>query len=211
MFTFTASPFAIPGAVSAMCRNTWDDLAAPGSNWSGPARLAIAAQARAARLGTDHVDDTLAGPVQEKVRLLAAVPAVTTREWVADAVSAVGEPAYVELVGIVARVIAIDTLCRLVGVDPEPFPVAVTGQPAAVPPRGMPRRGKAWVAMTGIPVPPNVLSLVPPAMEATNATAEALYMTGAQMDDPDTTIDGLHRTQIEIVATSVSHSNECFY
>jgi hypothetical protein len=36
-------------------------------------------------------------------------------------------------------------------------------------------------------------------------------MTGAQMESPDTTIDGLHRTQIETVATSVSFANECFY
>lgn len=211
MFTFAASPFVIPTAVSAMCRDTWNALAAPGSNWSGSARLAIAAQARAARLGTESVGDTLTGTMRETVRVLAGEPAITTRKWVAAAVSSAGEPAYVELVGIVARVIAIDTFTRLVGVDPEPFPAALPGAPAAAPPNGVPHRGKAWVAMTGVPVPPNVLSLVPPAMEATNATAEALYMTGAQMDDPDTSIDGLHRTQIEIVATSVSHSNECFY
>lgn len=65
--------------------------------------------------------------------------------------------------------------------------------------------------MTGFPVPPFALSIVSAEMEATNAAASALYMTGKDMDDPDITIDGLHRTQIETVAVTVSHRNECFY
>jgi hypothetical protein len=126
-------------------------------------------------------------------------------------VASVGEPAYIELIGLVARVIAIDTFSRLVDADLEPFPSPVPGEPVAVPPRGPRQRSKSWVAMHDLPVPPNVLSLVPPSQEATNATAEALYMTGAQMEDPDVTIDGLHRTQIEVVASSVSHANNCLY
>lgn len=211
MFTFAASPFKIPQAIVAMCRDTWGALAAPGSSWSGAERLAIAARARSARLGTEPAADMLTPHVHGTVRVLAATPATTSEAWVAAAVDPVGEAAYIELVGIVARVVAIDTFTRLVGVFPEPFPAPRPGQPVATSPHGVPRRGKAWVAMTDVPVPPNVFSLVPLAQTATNATAVCLYMTGPQMDDPDTTIDGLHRTQMEIVATSVSHSNECFY
>jgi hypothetical protein len=211
MFTFAASPFHVGETLSTMCRATWEGLAGPGSSWSGAERLAIAARARATRIGLVPGHDELPEPAREAIRVLAAVPAGTTEQWVSATVGGLGEPAYVELVGVVARVVAVDTFTRLLGVTPEPLPEPRPGSPAEVPPVGTPRRGRAWVAMTDVPVPPNVLSLVPPAQSATNATAVALYMTGAQMDDPDTTIDGLHRTQIEVVATSVSHANECFY
>jgi hypothetical protein len=209
MFSFAASPFEVPAQVVAMCRDTWTGFATPGSYWSGAERLAIAQHARSARLGTDVAADSLPAQVRETVRVLGAVPSTTTQPWVGDAVAAMGEPAYVELVGIVARVVAVDTFTRLLGVDPEPFPQALPGQPEPSVRRG--RRGKAWVAMTDVPVPPNVLSVVPLAQAETNATGAALYMTSAQMQDPDTMIDGLHRTQMEIVATSLSHANECFY
>ena len=110
-----------------------------------------------------------------------------------------------------ARVVAVDTFTRVLGVEPQPFLAPDAGDPQHEPPPEKTRKGKAWVNMTGFPVPPNVLSLVPSERTATNLTAETLYMTGAQMEDPDISIDGLHRTQIETVATTVSHGNECFY
>jgi hypothetical protein len=149
--------------------------------------------------------------VKETVRTLAATPSATSETFVDACVAAVGEPAYIELVGLVARVVAVDTFTRLVGVAPEPLPGPKEGEPVPVSPRGSARKAKTWVAMTGLPIPPNALSLVPPAQQATNATAETLYMTGAEMDDPGTTIDGLHRTQIEVVASAVSYANNCFY
>jgi hypothetical protein len=211
MFTFAGSPFEIPSTIADMCRDTWAGIAMPGCAWSGSDRVAIASRARAARLGAEPLADHLPPAAQEAVRVLAATPAFTSREWVQEVVAAIGEPAYVEVLGLVARVVAVDTFTRLVGVAPEPFPQPHMGQPTAVAPHGPLERDATWVAITGSAVPPNVLSLVPPAQAETNATAEALYMTGAQMESPDTTIDGLHRTQIETVATSVSFANECFY
>jgi hypothetical protein len=211
MFTFATSVFAIPPTIVSMCRDTWAGIAAPGSAWSGPDRVAIAGLARNSRLKVDAPVEGLTPVVEHTVRTLASTPAATSQEFVETCVAEVGECAYVELVGLVARVVAVDTFTRLVGVAPEPFPQPANGEPSPVPPRGTAKRAKTWVAMTDLPVPPNVLSLVPPAQTATNTTAETLYMTGAQMESPDTTIDGLHRTQIEVVASSVSHANNCCY
>ena len=194
-----------------MCDATWDGLARPGAGFTGTERIAIARRARAGRLGRTQPDDTLAPALTEVVGTLAATPAVTSQPWVEDAVEALGEVQYLEVVGIVARVVAVDTFTRVVGVDPQSFPEPIGGDPTPVERSPKARKGRAWVNMVGFPVPPHVLSLVPPEMDATSATAEALYMTGAQMEDPDTSIDGLHRTQIETVATTLSHRNECFY
>lgn len=211
MFDFSDSPFTVPEAIRKMSHDTWHGLAMPGWSWTGAERLAIAQQARTHRL-TGRADAAgLPEAAAEATRVLAAAPATTSRSWIDGIVDALDEPAYVEIVGIVARVVAIDTFTRLVGCEPQPFAQPVAGDPEPVVAPSKARKGKAWVTMAGFPVPPNVLSLVPGEQAATNATAEALYMTGPQMEDPDTTIDGLHRTQIETVATTVSHGNECFY
>ncbi len=211
MFDFAESPFDIPQSIADMCRRTWEDLAEPGTTWTGADRIAIAERARDTRLDRGGVSTGLPRAAVDVVDLMAGAPATTSREWIDGVVAELGEQAYLEIVGIVARVVAIDTFTRLVGVAPEPFPEASPGPAVAEPPPAKARKGKAWVNMAGFPVPPNVLSLVPKAQRATNLTAETLYMTGAQMESPDTTIDTLHRTQIEVVATTVSHGNECFY
>ena len=212
MFSLSTAVLPVPPSIEAMGEATWAGVAQPGSWWTGEERVAIATMARAARLGADARDtDGLPDRAVDAVRMLAATPAHTSRAWVDSIVDAIGETRYVEIVGIVSRIIATDTFTRMLGVEPIPFPAPEPGAPAQPPEPEKARKGKQWVRMAGFPVPPFVLSLVPPEQRATNTTEHALYMTGEQMESPDTTIDGLHRTQIETVATTVSHSNECFY
>jgi hypothetical protein len=211
MSPFETAPLPVPGAIRDMCERTWDDLAGPGSSWTGSERIAVAARARAVRLGADPEPSRLPSAAITAAGVLAAHPAGTSREWVDAVVADIGKAGYVEIAGIVARVIAIDTFTRLLGVAPMPLPTPRPGDPAPVEPPQSAREGNTWIPMAGFPIPPFVLSLVPPEQTATNATATALYMTGEKMEDPDIVIDGLHRTQIEVVATTVSHRNECFY
>ncbi len=211
MFEFSSSPLNIPAAIADMRRRTWQGLAEPGATWSATDRTAIADRARTVRLGRNAVTVDIPGAARNAVDRLAGTPATTSRDWIDATVAEIGEQAYVEIAGIVARVVAVDTFTRLMGVDPEPFSKPADRPSQPEPPPAKARKGKAWVNMVGFPVPPNVLSLVPSEQLATNLTAETLYMTGAQMEDPDITIDGLHRTQIEVVATTLSHGNECFY
>jgi hypothetical protein len=61
------------------------------------------------------------------------------------------------------------------------------------------------------PSAPHVLGPVPATEAALNDLCNALYTTEEQIGDPTFSRGDLHRTQIELVAAAVSHSNECFY
>ncbi|MDH3500181.1 MAG: hypothetical protein OEM97_08670, partial [Acidimicrobiia bacterium] len=172
MFSFAAGPFDVPDSVRQMCVDTWERLTRPGTSWTGTQRLAITRRARAERLGSAPHHSDLPQAADEAAAVLGARPATTSADWVTRIVSDLGEAQYIELLGIVARVVAIDTFTRLIGVEPQPFPAAVKGDPIPEPPVGTTRRSTAWVSMCGFPVPPNVLSLVPAAQHDTNATAE---------------------------------------
>ncbi len=145
----------------------------------------------------------------EVAAFIAATPARTTRDGVESWMAALGEAAYVEVLGIVARTVAVDTFHRTLGLDPPAWPDPEPGEPSR---RGVAtKRGRAWVGMVGFAVPPNTLSAAPSEQAAANRLEAAFYMTGAQMDSPDQRRGDLHRTQIEVVATTVSHCNDCFY
>ncbi|MBW3613874.1 MAG: hypothetical protein KY439_01000 [Actinobacteria bacterium] len=121
-----------------------------------------------------------------------------------------GELRYIELVGIVARVVAVDTFTRLLGRDLLPLPESVPGGATHDAPPANLRRNRTWVSMA-MPVPPSVLGAVPAAMAAMNDLCDHLYMPPAEMGDPDWQRRRLHRTQMELVAATVSHQNQCFY
>ncbi len=126
-------------------------------------------------------------------------------------VEELGEEKYVEVLGIATRVVASDTFCRLLGSEPEPFLDPQPGRPSRerVDPR--PKKIKSWIAVGNALVPPFTQALVPSENDATNALVETLYMTGEEMADPDFRRGDLHRTQIEMAASTLSYENECFY
>jgi hypothetical protein len=194
----------------AAFERVWSELGRPGTWWTGDQRVAIAAAARRAFQGDDTADPDLPRAASAAAHRIAAEPAAASEAWVAEVIEGLGELRYVELVGIVARVVAVDTFCRLTGrgvVDlPEPSP----GQPSREPPPSGLRRNRAWVSMA-VPKPPHVLGAVPAAEVAMIDLTDRLYMTDAQMADPDFRRGDLHRTQMELVAATVSHGNECFY
>jgi len=193
-------------------RATWTWIAAPGAWWDGAERVEIASAARAARetAGTPVHHDALPPATVEAVAMIAASPAAVTEAWVTRICDTIGEPRYVELVGIVAVVSAIDTFYRLTGRPLSPLPQAQPGEPSReAAPEGL-RRNRTWVRMV-MPVPPFVLGAVPSVMAAMNDLSDVLYMPHGEMGDPDWRRRDLHRTQIELVAASTSHVNECFY
>lgn len=211
MFALNQSVVPVGAEVRDLFARTWRQIAAPGTWWNGPERIAIAQMARKQRRGEATRDPLLSEAGNDAVALLATRPAATTQGWVDTTVAALSLGRYVELVGIVSNVVAVDTVTRLVGCELEPFPEPLPGAPSGEPvPAGVGKRS-AWIAMESPPVPPNVLAAVPEAQRAMIDVTEALYMTGPEMADPDITISGLHRTQIELVATTTSHGNECFY
>ncbi len=211
MFAFEQSPVTVAPQVRQLFLRTWSHIAAPGTWWTGPERIAIAHLARANRRGSEDRDPLLPAAANDAVARLAATPATTTRVWVDAVVDGIGLGRYIELVGIVSEVVAIDTVTRLLGCDLESLPTPLPGTPSHDPVPAAVKKRSAWVAMASPPIPPNVLAAVPAAQRTMIDLTEALYMTGPEMADPNITKDGLHRTQIELVATTTSLANECFY
>ena len=142
--------------------------------------------------------------------VVGARPQDPTEAWVTEMVAALGEGAYVEAVGVSSRVVAVDTFRRLLGLEAEPFPEPDRVEPDRVWPAGL-KKGRTWVSMPQFAPPPFVLGAVPREADDQNDLSDVLYMTGEEMADDDFIRRGLHRMQIELVATTTSHANECFY
>lgn len=230
MFDVLDDP-AVRPEVAAAVRRAWAHIAATGEWWTGPERIAIAATARAAATdGRDGADDPhrgaedppdggaprpsgvprLPAPAREAAARIAARPASVTERWVRAQVEALGLERYVELVGVVARTTAVDTLTRLLDAPPEPWPEPADGQPRRRRADDL-RDGPAWVPMGRFRAPPIVLAAVPAEVEAQNDLSDVLYMPGAAMERLDAWRGPLHRAHLETVATTVSHANQCFY
>lgn len=176
---------------------------------TGAQRVAVAHVARAACGGTRHRGQSIDDATADVAAFIAATPAHTTGDQVGSWVLALGEGPYVEVVGVVARTVAVDTLHRTLGLAVPAIPDPQPGMPRREPVKT--KRGRAWVGMAGFEVPPNTLSGSPSEQAAANQLEAGFYMTGEQMQNPDQHRGRLHRTQIELVAASLSHANECFY
>lgn len=208
MSSFDSHRFPARADLAALLSDAWQAFGKPGTWYTATERIRFAELARSARTGLDvEVTD----PASEVTVVIAARPTSTTQSWVDEMVEAVGEEQYVELMGISARVVMGDTFLRLLGLDPVPFPDPRPGQPSRerVDPR--PKRIRSWIAVGPALVPPFTQVLVPDENAITYPLIEALYMTGQDMEDPDFQRADIHRTQIELVAATVSHGNECFY
>jgi hypothetical protein len=187
----------------------WVRLGLPGATWTGPERIGIAAEARAAR-GGDLPSGPMPEPVRRVAHAVAVAPADIRRDRVAEFVGDGFTVAhYVELVGIVARVVAIDTFHSVVGVPPPPLPAPETGPPTgAVEPAA--RTGRAWVPMiTGATIVDS-LSLVPAENDELVEVNRLMYLDVARIFDV-TAVRALTRPQMELIAARTSFVNECFY
>lgn len=191
---------------------SWAELARPGAWWTAEERVAIAEIARAAvsAAGARHAAAALPQRAVDAATVIASTPGQTSEGWVSDVCEAIGELPYVELVGIVARVAAIDTFHRLAAWPLTALPEPEPGEPTHEPPPEGARKNRTWVSMV-MPSAPFVLGAVPSALTAMNDLTDVLYMPMNEMSDPDWRRGELHRTQVELVAASTSHVNECFY
>lgn len=198
----------IPG-LGARLDERWRRLGEAGARWTGAERVAMIRDARATRDGESPSGD-LDGVATRAVQAVAARPASIRKHWVDSIIADGMEPAsYVELVAVVSRTVAIDTTVESLGLDREPPPGPVAGEPTdEIDSRA--GRVKAWVPMVGGASITQALSLVP----AENAELErlhgALYLTFEEMADPRPD-KALTRPQMELVAARTSAFNECFY
>jgi len=228
-------------------RRAWTRLARPGTWWTGAERVAIAAESRAAtRCAICRERKTALSPFslegahdQADTGLLsaAAIDAVhrlvtdatrLTQTWVERlADDGVPDTHYVELLSIVVSVRSIDAFHRAMGIEPEPLPEPIAGEPSLRRPESA-APGEAWIPMLPSRIPAGqdadlfsgpgayvirAMSLVPEAVRWLKELSSAHYlsMEGGAMFDFVNGRGPLDRAQTELIAGRVSAVNECFY
>lgn len=186
-------------------------IAATGTWWTGEQRVAIAAIARSAQAGEAGPSHGVVSEVVSRAAETVAVDAHSvTAQSVDDFEGAGFRPeAFVEIVGVVARITAVDTTVRGIGAAPVSFPEPVVGGPTMHVEAGAKRRS-AYVPMVGGAGATNALSAVSAEDWAQEDLHGALYLTYAEMGDLSI-VKGLPRWQLELIAARTSLINECFF
>lgn len=228
-------------------RRAWERLGRTGIWWNGAQRVAIAAETRraagcvlcAARkaslspytvAGAHAATPLLSAAAVDVVHRVTTDPGRLTRAWF-DAIAESGllDGEYVELIGVVATAVSIDSFCRGIGVAPHPLPAAQAGTPPRTRPAAV-RDDGAWVPMlpNGLREGPladlwgdgpggrtgnviRALSLVPDEVRTLKDLSAAHYMTTREMMDLRAPRRALDRRQVELIAGRVSALRGCFY
>lgn len=207
-FEFASSPVPMREGVTELFCREWDRLASPGAVWSGPERVALAATARAARYGTAPARADLPEAAIDAATTISARPAEPRQGWVDEVAGEIGMAGYAEVVGVVARLSSVDTFHTALGLEIEPLPDPMPGDPTGQIDESV-RPGPAWIPMAGGSSIANALAIVPIENDA-QRDIHAMYLTYEEMGDI-AIVRGLSRAQMELVAGRTSAINECFY
>ena len=194
----------------ALVEREWRRLANPGTWWTGGERVAIARDARLAADG-QPCSGVLPAPVEEATRRIsvdaAGIRGTDVARWELEGLDPF---AFVEITGVVSRLMAIDItsfgLDRKIRPLPEPEP----GEPSCDRPEGAVIT-TGWAPTIGPASAPSSLTAVPPEAEAMFDVHGVLYASMEQMFEMQLVRDGFTRPQIELVAARTSSLNDCFY
>jgi hypothetical protein len=212
----------VAASYDAAIGREWRRIAEPSSFLTGVERVGLAMEARRARWGDGTPTGVVSEPAAEAARRLSADPARAIEGWALDGAyrPACGwfdrlvarglDPlAYVEIIGLVSRLVAVDTFEFGVGRALRPLPDPVAGAPTGqVDPEAA--MNGAWVPTVGDPQAPVALSAIPAEHEALHDIHGVFYIPADQILDFDLVLD-LIRPQLELVAARTSMLNECFY
>ena len=239
MGIYDDSKFEIKESLEEVHEKQLLELGNSGTWGTGEQRLAIAGNARRAGIDTglleipesdsNNIDGKLSSVAGKVVRNLAVSPKDIDKTSYQEALKGgLTAEEYVEIVGIVSRIVDLDVFARGIGVPLRPLPEAQSGEPSRKRPETA-RQEQAWVptvpnlpeggdvakALYGdMPKPYIVrgLSLVPDEMEKHIELEQAQYMPLKHIRDFGYQHhEGLTRAQAEVVAGRVSAINECFY
>ena len=244
--SFDPEALPIRPALQRECERAWRRLAAPGTWWSGPERIAIAAEARRAKRCTlcgerraalspysvhgQHSrtgEGLLSAPMVDIVHRLVTDAGRLTQTWLRSMLAAgVSEEQYVETIGVVAMIVALDTFDLALGRGERALPAPIEGEPTRHRPVGA-RRDLAWVATVApqdlTAADPNpyavhgaknihyALSLVPQEVFNFFDLDVELYLHDHEIRDFDHEFRALSHAQIELLAGRVSSINGCYY
>jgi hypothetical protein len=239
MSLYADSANSVPDGIVAVHARQFDNLVSPGTWSTGAQRRAVAAEARQACYEAGLLEPPADGPdtpdveLPEVARRVARTVAASIHDLTqtffeqtkADGLSDAG---YVEIVGVVARLVDLDVFARGIGVSLRPLAAAKPGVPSRIrPPTAV--QELAWVPTIpngpaggetgaelyhGMPMPYIVrsLSLVPDELRAHVELEMCHYTRLDKLFDFDYQHHaGLTRPQTEVVAGRVSAINDCFY
>ena len=210
--------------LAASHAETFVDLGRPGDWLGADEKTTLIRVVRAARADADQPPWYRPSTEQDDFEPLSATavdiawrvtnhPGTLTAEWYADMVGRLPSPEYyVELVGVVAVVNAIDRLATILDLDVLPVPDAEPGEPTR--PTIPSSVTSHWVPTALDAGGPNVIkaSSVTPAVAAMRTRlGAAQYLPTDARGDMDWSRGLLDRRQIELVAGATSLRNECFY
>lgn len=161
---YASCRYPIRDDLAACHRDVWQRIGAPGTWWTGPERVAIAAEARRARScalcaerkaalspfaveGVHDGEGRLPAPVVDTIHRIVTDPGRLTQTWYKRVVSeGLPDTHYVELVGVTVAITALDVFARAVGADLVPLPEPRPGEPSRVRPEAA-GDGGAWVPL----------------------------------------------------------------
>ncbi|WP_232806749.1 hypothetical protein [Geodermatophilus chilensis] len=208
-FVLDGAVLPVPDGLREELRSQWQRLAMPGTWLSGEERVSVAREARAARTFADAYTG-LDPLLTEAAQSVSAAADLITREWVSDLLArGLTVERFVEVVGIVSRLAAIDAYVRGIGSAEEPLPQPVAGEPTRS------RNPDVRLRQAFVPTHPEdgaryALSAVPAEEDDRDRLHAQLYLSMEQMGD--LTYQGLlSRAQMELLAARVSLLNNCFY
>jgi hypothetical protein len=236
------SPVPVRDDLRAAHAAAWVRIASPGTWLTGAERVAVAAEARHARThcelcrarkaalspaAVDGAHDTVSGlpaGLVEAVHRIATDPGRLTQAWQQSL--GLDETVYVEAVGVVAHLTAVDTFASGLGLPWRDLPAPQPGEPSRRVTPGA-KHGLAWVATldpadaeredrTLYPnrKPANIrraMSLVPAEVRGFFDLVAVQYLPGPAMLDFDNEYRAINHAQIELLAARVSALNQCAY
>ena len=225
-------------------RRAWDRIAGPGTWFTGAERVAIAAEARAAlacplcrqrkealtpygNAGEHQASDALPAALVDAVHRIRTDPSRLKRSWFEGVLAAgVSRNQYVEALGVLVAVVAVDTFCRGIGVAKPSLPEPRAGEPSRYEPEGL-AHDRAWVpVLQPDAVGPAEADLYPGGMAKNSRKAmsmvpdevrgffdllETHYYAPDQQWDFANEYRAISHAQTELIASRVSVLNGCAY
>ncbi|MBT3992008.1 MAG: hypothetical protein HOE97_15895 [Rhodospirillaceae bacterium] len=225
-------------------QEAWAKIAAPGTWLDSEQRLAVVAEIRQARscdfcheikdalspnavTGVHTATGALSDAEVELIHRGVSDPGRLSQKWTQDVLAGgLSEGEYVEIVGIIASVMIMDTATTALGCPDTDAPEVVTGEPSRYQPPGA-RVEAAWLPIVEPedaveadgPMYPSPkagyiyrgLSSVPESMRNYWAMANEHYLPGQYVYQFDQTIRAISRPQMELMAARGSGLHQCAY
>lgn len=229
--------------IIAAHKRAWRRISEAGTWWTGEQRVAIAAEARNAlscslcrerkavvspsAVKGDHnslgfVPESLV----EVIHRIRTDPGRLTKRWYQQVLaSGISDAQYVEIISVVATIVAVDTFARGIGVPAPELPVPVDGEHSRIRPASAKLEG-AWVTMIALndatgPLADlyapeyasniqRALSLVPNEVRGLSDPVAPHYFPFEKVVDVSHA-RSISRSQMELLAGRVSALNKCFY